>query len=494
MFQLTVKDLARIKQLAIKAKYDQAVISSVDDFIKGVDAESNQARYLTKAELTQLSTNQPIKKLMILLFLVENVTLNYFKETNKPYNQNKLLVNDYWNHIEETLINRLKISRDFIKLFDSKNDNDVNELKSLLSAAKTIEISDLCIDEFVSKNQHSRIRLSITGKYEIQPHHTINQKREELDYYERQMHIHTVIYDGFNFVEPDLGTAFRVFNTSASKQMIDSLITLKFAIPVLYALKLDGTFAIIPYDEIPSFIENLYKQNEIDDECYNAIRQDYHQLFQPLLDIDSIKNIKQRISPLIKAAKLEAEKRNKPLLIVLSEVHGSKGSFLLHVIILIMVHDLGINHILVETINNHHKKWGGNPLVEEMLRLMSFAKKELGMQVKDLEGQLHYNNMLSPFPYYEIPLDAFGIPVREASWFIDVKAVNESAVLIVGCAHMNNMINGELQNMYHVLPIDCSYDKGFSDMLGITQHNHIDVERSLAKLGLDQIIDMVGKA
>jgi hypothetical protein len=33
-------------------------------------------------------------------------------------------------------------------------------------------------------------------------------------------------------------------------------------------------------------------------------------------------------------------------------------------------------------------------------------KKELGIQVKDLEEKLHYNNILSPYPYYEIPLDA----------------------------------------------------------------------------------------
>lgn len=494
MFQLAVKDLERIKQLAVAAKYDQAVISLVDDFIHGIEDGSNQSRYLTKSEIAQLALSQNIKKLMILLFLVENVTLNFLKTRDEPYAKDKVLVKDYWNQIEETLTNRLKISRDFAPLFESKNDNEVNELKRLLIAAQTIEITDLCSEEFVNKTHNSRIRLNITGRYDIQPHETQSHKPEEWDFYERQMHCHAFIYDGFNFVEPDTGTAFRYLNTSANKNKIDSFITLKFSIPVLYALNINGTFSRIPYDEIPSFIENLYNQKEIDDESYNAVKKDYQQLFQPLLDIDSIKNIRQRITPLIKTAMLEAEKRNKPLLIVLSEVHGSKGSFLLHVINLMIAHDLSINHLLVETINIHHKIWGANPLVDEILRLISFADKELGMQVKDLEGQLHYNNKISPYPYYEIPLDVFGIPVREASWFIDVKAVKQSAVLIVGCGHMNAMINGELQDMYHVLPIDCSYDKGFSDMLGITQHHHINVERSLVKLELDQIIDMVRKA
>jgi hypothetical protein len=44
---------------------------------------------------------------------------------------------------------------------------------------------------------------------------------------------------------------------------------------------------------------------------------------------------------------------------------------------------------------------------------------------------------------------------------------------------MNNMINSELQEMYYILPIDCTCDKDFSDMLGVTQHNHIDLDKSL---------------
>lgn len=128
-----------------------------------------------------------------------------------------------------------------------------------------------------------------------------------------------------------------------------------------------------------------------------------------------------------------------------------------------------------------------------MLRLLSFAEKELGMQVKDLERQLHYNNILSPYPYYEIPLDIFGIPVREASWIIDVKAVKDNAVLIVGSAHMNNMLNSELQEMYHMLPIDCTCDKDFSDMLDISRHHFINLDNSLVGFRLSEIINMLQK-
>ncbi|MBI2792206.1 MAG: hypothetical protein HYX61_09615 [Gammaproteobacteria bacterium] len=494
MFQLQVKDLTRIKSIATAAKYDQEINNLIDDFMHSLADKSDIARDLTKNEIVQLSSNKQIKKLMILLFLVENVTLSFFKTRNEPYTNNKVLVKDCWNQIEDVLTKRLKLSRDFVPLLESKNEHDVNELKRLFIAAKTIEISDLCSEEFVSRSQNIRVRLNITGKYDIQDikadEKPQNQTREELDLYERQMHIHVGIFDAFKFVEPDLVTAFRYLNSSPTKQRINSLITLKFQNPSLFVLNLDGTYTKVAYDDIPSFIESNYKQKEIDEGLYNAIRKDYYQLFQPPLDADTVKKISQRISNLIEAAQIEAAKRKKPLLIVLSEVHGSKGSFLLHVITLMIANGLGINHLLAETINIYHKKWGGDPLVEEMLRLLSFAEKELGIQVKDLEGQLHYNNKLSPYPYYEIPLDAFGIPVREASWVIDVKAVKEGAVLIVGTAHMNNMINSELQEMYYILPIDCTCDKDFSDMFGVAQHNHIDLDKSLAGLKLDDIVKM----
>jgi len=498
MYQLQIKDLARIKSLAIATKYDHAVINMIDDFLHKMVEQNNIARYLTKNEITQLSSHIQIKRLMILLFLVENVTLNILKTSNEPYSKNKIQVQDYWNQIEEVLMKRLKLSRDFVVLFESKNKIDINELQRLLSAAKTIEITDPCTEEFVSRSQNISIHLYVNGKYDIQfiesEKITHNQAKNQFDLYERQMHIHFGIYDAFKFVEPDLVTAFRHLNTSLTRQQIDSIITLKFQNPVLFVLNLDGTFKKIRYDQIPAFLENSFKQKEIDEKLYNAVKNDYEQLFKPTLDVDSVNKITEQLSHLIEAAKDEAAIQKKRLLIVLSEVHGSKGSFLLHIIILMIAHKLGINHLLAETINIYHKQWGGDPLVEEMTFLLSFAANQLKMQAKDLEGELHYHNALSPYPYYEIPLDAFGIPVREASWIIDVKAVKESAILIVGTAHMNNMINSELKEMYHILPIDCSCDKNFSDMLGVTQHNHIDMHRSLAGLGLNELVNIAKKS
>jgi hypothetical protein len=39
----------------------------------------------------------------------------------------------------------------------------------------------------------------------------------------------------------------------------------------------------------------------------------------------------------------------------------------------------------------------------------------VGFDVKDLEGALHYKNVLSPYPYHEILGSGFGVEARETS-------------------------------------------------------------------------------
>ncbi len=183
-----------------------------------------------------------------------------------------------------------------------------------------------------------------------------------------------------------------------------------------------------------------------------------------------------------------AVQSNKPLLILLSEVHGSKDSFLLHTLILRIAHGLGISHLLVETINVYHAQNGCDAQTNEIERLISFAKVSLGIQIKDLEGALHYKNILSPYPYHGIPEEIFGIDAREASWIIDAKSLKANNIMIVGSGHLNSILNSELKEMYSILPIDCTCDKDFSDMLSISQHNFIPLTWSTNHLSLNDII------
>lgn len=161
--------------------------------------------------------------------------------------------------------------------------------------------------------------------------------------------------------------------------------------------------------------------------------------------------------------------------------------------IVLIAKNYGIKNLLVETINLYHEQHGWDAQVNEILQLLSYARNTLGFHVKDLEASLHYNNQLSPYPYHEIPEEELGEKAREASWIVEAKELHESNIMIVGSAHLNNILNSELQNMYFILPIDCTGDKEFSDMLSISQHNFIEIDRSVDHLTLDELIKLSEK-
>mgnify|MGYP006117922753 CR=1 FL=1 len=146
--------------------------------------------------------------------------------------------------------------------------------------------------------------------------------------------------------------------------------------------------------------------------------------------------------------------------------------------------------MLLETINVYHAQYGWDAQTNEIERLMSYARENLRIQVKDLDRALHYKNTISPYPYHEIPEENFGIEAREASWIVDAKALRKSNILIVGPGHFNSLLNSELKEMYFILPIDCTCDQDFSDMLAISQHNFIPMAWSTNHLALDEIITM----
>lgn len=486
MDRLRIKDAERLQALSMAAKFDAATISHIEAFIKTL--KGNPIQPLSDIQIKYLTSNSNVKMLMILLFLTENVTLEFIRRNRKTYSKPIVLVIDFWNDIQETLIKKLLLSRDIsASLFQN---DDPAWFQHLVDAAKTIKIDNITSEEFVSANKDIVYRLFITGKY------TQESTQEKVETYkapytlhDRKTCCHVGLFDAFQFEEPQTTTAFLFLNTNPNRKAIHAFFTLQFGYPELTVLNIDGTFSKIPTDEIPNFLNKQKESNEIDEALYNAIKGEYPVLFYPPLDEKSLQAIAQRMEALIFDANEAAKEQHKPLLIVLSEVHGSKGSFLLHVIVTKISHRLGIKHLLAETINIYHAQYGWDALVEPMLRFLAFTK-ELGLEVKDLEGALHYNNKLSPYPYHEIPYEQFGIPAREASWIIDAKALNKNAIFILGSGHMNSILNSELKEMYHMLPIDCTCDRAFSDMLNISQHHFIELHNSVNQFSLDEIIEM----
>jgi hypothetical protein len=486
MDRLRIKDVKRLQALSIVAKFDPTTTSYIDTFIKTL--KSNPTQPLSDIQIKHLASNGNVKKLMILLFLAENITLEFIRRNKKTYNQPIVLVLNFWDDIQETLIKKLLISRD-IRASLFQND-DPAWFQHLVDAAKTILIDYLASEEFVSANKDILYRLLITGKYSQEGTELTHQSNKAAyTLHDRKTCCHVGLYDAFQFEEPQTTAAFRFLNTNPNRKTIYALFTLQFAYPELTVLNIDGTFSKIPAEEIPNFLNKYKENNEINEALYNAIKGEYPALFYPPLDEKSLQTIAQKIEALIFDANEAAKEQHKPLLIVLSEVHGSKGSFLLHVIVTRISHRFGIKHLLAETINIYHAQYGWDALVDPMIRLLSFAEEQ-GFEVKDLEEALHYNNELSPYPYHEIPDEKFGIPAREASWIIDAKALRKNAIFILGSGHMNSILNSELTEMYHMLPIDCTCDKAFSDMLNISQHHFIDLDKSINQFSLDEIIEM----
>jgi len=479
MDRLRWVDINRIKSLAIAAKIDVALLAHAQS--------TDLVCELTDNEITQLASTIEIKNIMILMFVVENITLEFIRKNQFPYRKNTISMDEVWNDVEELIVKRLFLSREIAEYF--KEGPSSKRFNEFLALAKTFRIDNLVSEVFVNDNQ--TYHLYVTGKFEQASNQIINENKFTMQ--NRKTGCHVGLYDPFQFKEPETYTAYQFLNTNANRKNIYGMFTLKFAYPELTVLKLDGSYIKIFAGDIPDFLEENWQNNEIDDELYQAIKYEYPALFLPPIDQNTVNELSQKIKNMIDTALGQANQKCKPLLIVLSEVHGSKGSFILHVIITLLAHNLGFRHLLAETINIQHERYGWDPHVEPMLCLLTFAK-QLGFNVKDLESELHYQDKLTQYPYHAIPYEQFGEQAREQSWIVDTKSLNKNAILIVGSGHMNNILNSELKEFYHMLPIDCTCDKAFSNMLSIFQHNFINVDKSLNRFSLDEIIQMVKRS
>ena len=494
MNRLRNTDLEQLSGIGQEAKCTHETIATIENFVKAANKRAAGMHELNEDEIKEITANKTAKCLMILFFLTKNVALEFLRRKKEPYRNDQILINNIWYDIKEILVKKLLLSRDIQSYFQPFGGINSEEFTHFVNAAKTIKIIDLVAEEFVSNNAgNTKFRLDLRGKYEVVGTPGKHLNPETYTLHDRKTCFHEGLYDPFKFEDNQTWMAYRYLNNSEKRKLINSVFTLKYALPELTILNNDGSYLKISAEEIPGFMKKKLADDEIDNSLYEAVKKDYLKLFLPPMDVTTLQSIYQKIKPVIEEGERQSVRVNKPLLILLSEIHGSKESFLLHTIILLIASNRGIKHLSVETINIYHEKYGWDAQVNEIKRLMVFAQENLAMHVQDLEGYLHYQNQLSPYPYHEIPEQEFGIEVREASWISDVTALKKANIMIVGAGHLNNLLNSELKNSYYLLPIDCTSDKDFSDMLSISQHNFIAIENSTQHLSLDEILAMVEK-
>lgn len=410
MNRLRNTDLEQLTGIAQEAKCTHETIATIENFVKVANKRAAGMHELNEDEIKEITADKTAKCLMILFFLTKNVALEFLRRKKEPYRNDQILINNIWYDIKEILVKKLLLSRDIQSYFQPFGGINSEEFTHFVNAAKTIKIIDLVAEEFVSNNVgNTKFRLDLRGKYEVVSTLGKYLNPETYTLHDRKTCFHEGLYDPFKFEENQTWTAYRYLNNSEKRKLINCVFTLKYALPELTVLNNDGSYLKIPAEEIAGFIKKNLADNEIDNNLYQAVKKDYAKLFLPPLEVTTLQSIYQEIKPVIEQAERQALEVNKPLLILLSEIHGSKESFLLHTIILLIASNRGIKHLSVETINIYHEKYGWDAQVNEIKRLMVFAQENLAMHVQDLEGSLHYKNQLSPYPYHEIPAQEFGM-------------------------------------------------------------------------------------
>ncbi len=156
---------------------------------------------------------------------------------------------------------------------------------------------------------------------------------------------------------------------------------------------------------------------------------------------------------------------------------------------LILAARKGIKHLIAETINLYHYKNGWDAPVQPLIRLLSFSKEFLSMNLMDLERSLHYKGKSAGYPYHHIPENTLSHAVRENSWIIDIKASPKDSVFILGAAHLTAILKSELKNVYEILPINLTCNKVYSEKASIMGQNFVELACDISGMTLDKLID-----
>ena len=316
--RLKTTDIERVRSLLLAAENEQSGINYLDDFMKQMaeDVDNGKPRVLTENELHQLCLNNNVKRNMILLFLIDNISLEYLRKREGGFEGNSVLVKDIWSSIKGTLYNKLLLSRDMNSYYG--NNGGEEQLNKFMSLSKRVEIKDLVSEIFFSVNTF--YFLSVNGRYELEVRNgDVRNFKEEFNFVDRKTCCHVGLYDPFNFGEPQTFVARRYMNNCRTQKRIMLIFTVYFMAPQLTVLLLDGTFIKVNEENIASFLGRELGSGEIDKNLYDAIKNDNPYLFLESLNNKIIENVFCHLESLIKGATMKSMEKGRPILIILAE-------------------------------------------------------------------------------------------------------------------------------------------------------------------------------
>lgn len=156
---------------------------------------------------------------------------------------------------------------------------------------------------------------------------------------------------------------------------------------------------------------------------------------------ESLDAVRRDIEVLLKEALKQAREQNKKILILLGETHNTYKIQQVEKIILTIAKDLGITTLLSEH----------NDLKEQGVGVFEFAVKNLKMDVIGVDN--HKDRERDPY-------SEKGMRNRNIVMAKDAAKINQDAIMIVGSAHLEGLLEEECSQIdseqFHILPIDLS--------------------------------------
>jgi hypothetical protein len=441
-------------------------------------------------QLAKLIENKEAQLYIILLFVSKSVAIEYLSTHPQDVTSSNISLDIIWNKIHKTLQNKLLLSCEIKKYFSNSREAINHDFLQFIDIAKNFYIDDLEYEKLICSSDQSCISLLINGKYLENPLSIFKKSESSVyDAYDCKLCSNAVIYDPFKFGSPSPSTMNRYFNEVISSQSIDSIFTVVNQLPELIVLYENNTHEKIYNENIVTFLVEKERSGEISKDIFNKIKNEYPDLFLNPPTVNEIMRVYNKINTIISKGVADSKKNKLPLLIIAAEIHDAKISYLLSTLVAIAAKQQGINYLLSETINLHHKK-NGWPILGYLNTLFEFSQKVLSMQVIDLDEKLEYKGVKIAYPYHEIPVNDFGIDIREKSWITDISALKKSSILILGAGHLNNILNSVLKNEFEIVPINVTSDAEYSKKLSIDKSNLIELHCNLSQMTLSEITEL----
>lgn len=205
----------------------------------------------------------------------------------------------------------------------------------------------------------------------------------------------------------------------------------------------DGRTKEIPNSEISEFIQISENSKIITKELAHHIKNDYPHLFASPPAHEHLLFLYDQLRTLILQELEIAKKEEKKLLIVAGEEHTNKGSLLLQIMMLYILHEANINNLLVEA----------SP---DLLYNLIYSSRNFKAVIAEHSVPLASNELKMNLIHADLDLQKEVTLEEREKYMIDqCLKTNNDCCFITGAAHLKGMLTNKLlKDKYHTLGLN----------------------------------------